>query len=125
VLKAQTDGGLAEIGGVVVMAVDQQLDQLLRKAIAEKHLLRFSYKASERIAEPHDYGVQNGIVRLLCWQVGGKSKGRIPGWRWVDVDGIENCEMLGRTFGGNREVASGNHHRWDEVFIRVGSRQTS
>jgi len=113
-----------EIDGGVVMAVDQQLDLLLRKAVAERHLLRFSYKGSERIVEPHDYGVQNGIVRLLCWQVGGKSKGRIPGWRLVDIDGIQNCEMLGGTFSGNREVASGNHHQWNEVFIRVGSRQT-
>ena len=113
------------IDGGVVMAVDQQLDLLLRKAIAEKHLLRFSYKGSERIVEPHDYGVQNGIVRLLCWQVGGKSNGRIPGWRLFDVDGVRNCEMLGRTFGGNREIASGNHHRWDEVFIRVEPRQMS
>jgi predicted DNA-binding transcriptional regulator YafY len=113
-----------EVGGGVVMAVDQQPDQLLREAIAKKHLLRFNYKGSERIVEPHDYGVQNGMVRLLCWQVGGKSKGRIPGWRLVDIDGIQNCEMLGRAFGGNREVASGTHHRWDEVFIRVGPRQT-
>ena len=100
------------------MAVDQKLDQMLRSAIENKQLIRFKYKNNERIVEPHDYGIQNGIVRLFCWQVSGKSSGRIPGWRMFDVAGIQNCEMLDRHFAGNREVA-GRHHSWDEVFIRV------
>jgi hypothetical protein len=100
------------------MAVDGQVDQLLRQAIAGKHLVRFSYKGSERIAEPHDYGIQNSNVRLLCWQVGGKSNARLPGWRLVDVDGIEKFEVLERTFAGNSGVSEA-HHRWDEIFIRV------
>ena len=101
------------------MAVNPELDSLLRRAIENMRLLRFSYKGNERIAEPHDYGIQNGIVRLLCWQVGGRSGGRIPGWRLIDVADMENCEMLNQHFGGNREVPSGKHHRWDKVFIRV------
>jgi len=102
------------------MVIDQELDQLLRKAITNKRLLRFRYKGNERIAEPHDYGVQNGIIRLFCWQVGGQSGGRIPGWRLIDVADIENCEMLDQVFSGNREVPFGKHHRWDEIFMRVG-----
>jgi hypothetical protein len=102
----------------VEMAVDQDLDRLIREAIAEKHLVQFGYKGKVRIAEPHDYGVQNGIVRLFCWQVSGRSSNRIPGWRMFDVEGIENCEILGKHFPGNRDV-SGKHHNWDEVFIRV------
>jgi hypothetical protein len=99
--------------------VDPELNRLLRRAIESKQLLRFTYKGNERIVEPHDYGIQNGIVRLLCWQVGGKSNGRIPGWRLVDVADLQNCEVLDKEFAGNREVASGKHYRWDEVFIRV------
>jgi hypothetical protein len=101
------------------MAVDQKLDQLLRNAIENKQLIRFVYKNNERIVEPHDYGIQNGIIRLFCWQVGGRSSGRIPGWRMIDVAGIQNCKMLEQHFAGNREIATGKHHRWDEVFIRV------
>src|SRR6202048_1335200 len=101
------------------MAVNPELDHLLRKAIQIKQLLRFKYKGNERIAEPHDYGIQNGIIRLFCWQVGGRSGGRISGWRLIDVAVMEDGEMLERRFGGNREVLSGKHHRWDEVFIRV------
>src|SRR5437016_3071189 len=44
---------------------DQQLDKLLRNAITEKRLIRFTYDGKLRIAEPHDYGKQNGRVRLL------------------------------------------------------------
>jgi len=107
------------------MAVDQKLDRLLRDAIENKQLIRFVYKNNERIVEHHDYGIQNGIVRLFCWQVGGRSSGRIPGWRMIDVDGMQNCEMLDRHFPGNREVATGKHHRWDEVFIRVAPPEKS
>ena len=101
------------------MAVDEQVDKLLRTAIEGKRLLRFEYKGSERIVEPHDYGIQKGIVRLLCWQVGGQSKGLLPGWRLIDVDAIESCEMLDGSFAGDREVPSGGHRRWDEVFVRA------
>ena len=104
------------------IGVDQELDQMLRKAIGNKQLVRFRYKGNERIVEPHDYGIQNGIVRLFCWQVGGQSGSRIPGWRLVDVDGMQDCEMLDKHFAGNRDVPTGTHHKWDEVFIRVGHR---
>jgi predicted DNA-binding transcriptional regulator YafY len=100
------------------MAVDQELDQMLRTAITNKQLIRFKYKNNERVVEPHDYGIQSGIVRLFSWQVSGKSSGRLPGWRMFDVEGIQNCEILDEHFAGNRDVA-GKHHQWDEVFIRV------
>jgi hypothetical protein len=99
--------------------VEPALDHLLRTAIRTKHLVRFTYKSQERIAEPHDYGIQNGIVRLFCYQVGGQSGSRLPGWRLVDVPLVQNCEIMERRFAGNRDTASGKHHRWDEIFIRV------
>jgi len=105
--------------------VDQEIDQLLRKAIAEKHLLRFGYKGQERVVEPHDYGIQNGVARLFCYQVGGRSSSKLPGWRLVDASEIQNCEMLERRFTGNREVPSGKHHQWDVIFIRVAPPEKS
>lgn len=98
--------------------IDVVLDQTLREGIRTKRLLRFEYKGQPRTVEPHDYGIQNGIVRVFCWQVGGHSSSRLPGWRMFDVEGIESCEMLEKHFPGNREV-SGKHHQWDEIFIRV------
>jgi hypothetical protein len=45
--------------------VDKELDELLYTAIQTKHLVRFKYKGQERVAEPHDYGIQKGIVAFL------------------------------------------------------------
>jgi predicted DNA-binding transcriptional regulator YafY len=101
-----------------VGTVDQELNQLIRDAIDQKHLIRFRYQEKERIVEPHDYGIQKGIHRLLSWQVGGQSSGRLPGWRWFDVGNMHDIEVLDKTFAGNRDV-SGKHHQWDEIFVRV------
>jgi len=99
--------------------IDESLDRTLREAIEKKHLIRFRYKNQERIAEPHDYGVQKGTVRLFCYQVGGRSSGRLPGWRMVNVSEMQNCEILDQTFAGNRKTLTGVHHHWNEVFLRV------
>ncbi len=101
------------------MPVDEELDQLLRKAIRTKYLVRFKYKGQERVAEPHDYGIQKGIVRLFCYQIGGQSGSRLPGWRLFDVSEMRECEILKRRFAGTRQDSSSKHHKWDEVFIRV------
>ncbi len=101
------------------VAVNSELNDLVYRAIQERRLIQFSYNNMVRVVEPHDFGIQNGIVRLLSWQAGGQSSGRIPGWRWFNVNSIQACEMLERSFAGNRH-ASGEHHKWDELFIRVG-----
>jgi predicted DNA-binding transcriptional regulator YafY len=100
------------------VAVESGLHELLYGAIEHKRLIRFRYQNKERIVEPHDYGIQKGIARLLAWQVNGQSSGRLPGWRWFDLGEMQEFEVLDKTFAGNRNV-SGKHHQWDEVFIRV------
>lgn len=105
--------------------MDASLDQLLLDAIRTRRLIRFRYKGQERIAEPHDYGIQNESVRLFCYQVGGHSSGRLPGWRMFDVSGMRECELLEKEFAGNRATPSGSHLRWDKVFLRVGSPEAS
>lgn len=90
------------------------------RAIAARRLLRFVYKGQERIAEPHDYGIQKGSARLLSYQVGGKSSsGKLPAWRWIEVNQISALEVLDRTFPGGRGAASSQHHHWDQLFARV------
>jgi hypothetical protein len=100
------------------VAVDPELHQLVYGAIERKRLIRFSYKSKERIVEPHDYGIQRSIARLLSWQIAGQSSSRLPGWRWFDVADMRGIEVLDIAFAGNREV-SGQHHKWDQIFIRV------
>jgi hypothetical protein len=96
------------------------IDELLRSAITQKRKIRFWYSGTERVAEPHDYGIQNGKARLLAYQTGGRSNsGPLPAWRLVDVSGITQLELLEKTFAGNRPAPSGRRQRWDQLFIRV------
>jgi hypothetical protein len=97
------------------------VDELLRAAIEQRGVIRLLYRNKLRIVEPHDYGVHNGSVKLLAYQVGGSSSGPLPNWRWMEVNLISDIDLLSRTFVGGRPTASGKHHRWDQLFVRVGS----
>jgi len=106
-------------GASSVLMPDPDLDQLLRTAIEQNRLLRLRYQNRDRIVEPHDYGVHNGVIKLFTRQVRGSSSRQLPGWRWMEIDQISNAEMLGETFPGGRPTPSGKHHKWDKLFIRV------
>lgn len=98
---------------------DSDLDKLIRKAIRNKQLIRLVYQNKVRVIEPHDYGIHKSVVKLLAYQVRGSSTGRLPGWRWLEVGGISDAQLMDETFPGNRPPPSGQHHQWDEIFIRV------
>jgi hypothetical protein len=104
-------------------APESNVDQLLREAIKQRRMVRLRYHNRERILEPHDYGIQKGSPRLLAYQVGGSSSDRLPNWRWVDVNGISDLQLLDRSFQGGRPGPSGQHHQWDQLFIRVKPRE--
>lgn len=95
------------------------INPLIWRAIKEKRMLRLLYKNRERIIEPHDYGIQNSIVKLLTYQVGGSSSGPLPAWRWMEEALISDIQLLNRTFRGGRPTPSGKHQKWDKLFIRV------
>jgi hypothetical protein len=94
------------------------LDGLLRFAISHTRLIQFFYKGLQRLAEPHDYGVVNGIARLLVYQRR-SARSPVPGWRLLDVSKIERLIVLEDTFQGSRSASYREHTRWDEVFLRV------
>lgn len=96
-----------------------QRDQLLRTAITQRRLIEVVYNGKRRIVEPHDYGIHNGSAKLLGYQIAGESSGRLPNWRWMEVDQISGLKILDQTFPGGRPSPSGKHHEWDEIFIRV------
>lgn len=91
----------------------------LWKAIHEARLVRFVYKNRDRIVEPHDYGIRNGIATLLAYQVAGSSSHKLPNWRWIEAERISGIQILNRTFPGGRSTPTGKHHKWDKLFIRV------
>lgn len=91
------------------------LDKVLRTAIRKRRLIRLVYDGRDRIAEPHDYGIQDGAVRLLAYQVEPPAA-----WRLFSVSKITDCALLEDTFPGGRPTPTGKHHRWDQLFARVG-----
>ena len=98
------------------------IDGQLRFAIAGKRLIEVNYKGAVRLCEPHDYGVQKGVVRLLVYQrhttfvLPGKSA---TGWRMLDVAKIERCAVRDETFEGSRGTADQSHYAWDVLYARV------
>lgn len=97
-------------------------DALIREAIAGRQLVELRYSNRVRVAEPHDYGVLNGVARLNVFQLrataaqAGKSE---RGWRLLDVDKISGLRVLPDIFPGSRGSEHQKHHAWDEVFARV------
>ena len=100
-------------------ATEPNVNPVITAAIEQRRLLRFRYKNRERIVEPHDYGIHNGVIKLFGFQVGGSSSQKLPNWRWAEQDLISELEVLNRTFPGGRPAPSGRHHKWDKLFIRV------
>ena len=82
-------------------------------------MMRLGYHQKDRILEPHDHGILNGSVQLLAYQVGGSSSRPLPNWILMRVDEIYDIRLLDRTFPGGRPTSSGNHIKWDKLFIRV------
>ena len=93
---------------------------LLFFAIENKRLISFEYQGYPRVAEPHDYGIMNGVRTLLVYQVRGESKTRnVPGWKHIRESEIRGLQVLDEHFPGGRTVPSGQHKKWDKIFIRV------
>src|ERR1043165_9792236 len=86
---------------------EQTLDSQLRFAIANKRLIRFTYESAVRVAEPHDYGLREGVPMLLAFQrqKAGRKDSRARGWRWLEIAKIQDCSVLEDSFGGTRERA--------------------
>jgi hypothetical protein len=99
------------------------VDAQLRFAIANKRLIRFRYNGNVRIAEPHDYGVLDGVTRLLVFQLRGPIRSGqrgATGWRLLDFSKLEECTALDETFSGSRGSAHRNHYGWELLHARVG-----
>ena len=94
-------------------------DPQLWTAIEQARLIRLIYHRKSRILEPHDYGILNGSVQLLGYQVGGSSSRPIPNWLLMKTDEITELDLLDQTFLGGRSTPTGKHINWDKLFIRV------
>ena len=102
-----------------MQSVDPNLDALLRMAIERRQLIRLIYHGRERTVEPHDYGILNGSVMLLAYQIAGSSSRPLPNWILMKVAEVDGIERLNRNFPGGRPTPTGKHHKWEKLFIRV------
>ena len=102
------------------------MDELLRRAIAERRLIAFSFDGHRRIGEPHDFGIIDTEKKLFFYQVGGTSRsGRPLGWRWAVVARISELRLLDDRFPGPRATPSGRHQRWDLLYASVSRPPTA
>ena len=98
------------------------LDEQLRFAIAHKRLIEVTYSGASRVAEPHDYGVNKGLPRLLAYQLrqnGAPRSNKTTGWRLFDIAKITGCVVQQTTFPGSRGDAHERHYEWDPLYARV------
>lgn len=98
-------------------------DEMIRSAISRKRLLRLRYTGRVREVEPHDYGMQKGVERLLVYQLRGtpSTPGRsATGWRLLDLPKIEDCAVLTESFAGSRGHLHSRRLIWDVLYMRVG-----
>jgi Fic family protein len=98
------------------------LDEQLRFAIANKRLLELTYNGALRVVEPHDYGVNKNVTRLLAYQLrqrGVSGRKILSGWRLLDVSKIEKCDVLETAFQGSRGEAHERHYQWEPLYARV------
>ena len=97
------------------------VDAHIREAIAGKNLLQLRYKDQTRVVEPHDYGIQQGVRRLLVYQLNstGTTGSHSVGWRLFDVAKIESLSVLEAKFKGSRRAGHQDHHTWDVLYARV------
>ena len=104
----------------VAEAPADELDRLVREAIAGRRVIEFDYEGRPRVVEPHVYGIKGGRRGILAWQTGGESSsGRLPDWRRFHLDGVTQLRLLDRTFAGPREYPSGTHSSWDTTLAVV------
>ena len=82
-------------------------------------MIQLIYHSKIRILEPHDHGILNGSVQMLGYQLRGASSRRLPNWILIKTDEITTLTLLEQTFRGGRPTDSGNHIKWDKLFIRV------
>lgn len=94
----------------------------IRDAITQKQLIEIRYKGHTRVIEPHDFGVQHGVERLLGYQLR-SSRAALGkdtvGWRLFDVPNIESIVLLDMPFKGSRQTPRQDHHTWDILYARV------
>ena len=96
------------------------ISDAIHAAIDNKNIIECVYDGRTRICEPHVFGIKNGKLILLVYQIGGQSSsGRIPDWRLLKINKIRDFHILNETFPGKRHSPSGHHTNFDTILTLV------
>lgn len=66
-MTAPVEAGLPYWSEDMSAEAEPKINPRLWQAIEQRRLIRLVYKRRERIVEPHDYGIHNGIVKLFAY----------------------------------------------------------
>jgi hypothetical protein len=69
-------------------------------AIEQRRMIRLVYHNKVRIVEPHDYGILNGSVQLLAYQIGGSCSRPLPNWLLIKTAEIDEIQLLDQALSG-------------------------
>jgi hypothetical protein len=94
---------------------------IIKNTILKKQLVEFNCKDQYIFAEPHAYGIKNGKILLIIYQLDGDSdSNRLPKWRNIDVTEISNIHVFdNKYFPGKRESSLMMDKEFDTVLELV------
>jgi hypothetical protein len=97
------------------------MDLRICHAVAEKRLLMFTYRGSERVVEPHTYGrTTKHNDALSAWlREGWSQSAPAGGWRMFLVDEISALSILPERFTEARPRYNPNDPIFEEIFCRA------
>jgi len=96
------------------------VDQLVRRAMAERRRLKLRLYGLVRVVEPIAYGIRKDQRQLLAYQVAGESRsGELPDWRWIRLERATDLELLDEPFGEARPHSEERHHGWDRLLVSI------
>lgn len=104
------------------MTIDKttNIRDLIKTAITNKKLIGFTCKRQHIIAEPHAYGLKNGKIQLLVYQIDGYTKsGNMPRWRGVSPEEMSNLILLNKEFYEKRVFQYALEENFDKVLELV------
>jgi predicted DNA-binding transcriptional regulator YafY len=96
------------------------MDGSICSAIQNKFLIQFDYEGTDRVIEPHCYGVlKNGNEAIRGYQVRGYSSSGKMGWKMFDLSKTTNLEVLEETFEDERDGYQRNDKQMERIFCQL------
>lgn len=98
-------------------SVDQKRD-LLCRAIADRHLVQFSYDGRARIVEPFRCGISSAENYVLRgFQIRGTDKTKFLCWRLYELSAMSQLSVTRHCFSGKREEYNSEDSAMTEFSI--------